>query len=148
MSRYPFTSYPNGWFVVALSSELPAKGVQRMHYFGQELVLFRTESGVANILDAYCPHLGAHMGEGGCVKGETLECPFHSWRFNGAGQCTEIPYSQKIPRQAKTRAWQVREVHGLIALWHHAEGKEPTSEPMLPDYNDEGTWSEDRKSVV
>jgi nitrite reductase/ring-hydroxylating ferredoxin subunit len=35
------------------------------------------------------------MAEGGQVKGEDLECPFHSWRFCGeTGKCTGIPYSK------------------------------------------------------
>ena len=40
-SRFPFPSTPTGWFVVALSSELPPGGVSPLRYFGRELVLFR-----------------------------------------------------------------------------------------------------------
>lgn len=48
------------------------------------------------ILDAYCPHLGANMAEGGRVKGDCLECPFHGWLFRGSdGQCDYIPYADK-----------------------------------------------------
>ena len=46
-----------------------------MHYFGEEMVLFRTESGEVNVLDAYCQHLGANMGVGGTVEGETHRLP-------------------------------------------------------------------------
>lgn len=36
------------------------------------------------------------MGEGGRVKGDCLECPFHSWAFRGEdGRCDNIPYSEK-----------------------------------------------------
>jgi phenylpropionate dioxygenase-like ring-hydroxylating dioxygenase large terminal subunit len=111
-----------------------------LHCFGQELVLFRGESGVPFLLDAHCPHLGAHLGRGGCVKGEDIHCPFHAWRFNGMGQCTGIPYSQKVPRQAKLRNWAVREADGLILAWHHADGLPPPAEPIFPEAND-GTWS-------
>lgn len=114
-------------------------GVLPLRYFGQELVLFRTESGAPQLLDAYCPHLGAHLGHGGCVKGEEIQCPFHAWRFNGAGQCTSIPYAQKVPRQARMRSWPVHEAQGLILAWHHAEGQPPV-DPILPEPND-GSWS-------
>jgi nitrite reductase/ring-hydroxylating ferredoxin subunit len=110
-----------------------------LHFFGQDLVLFRTQSGVPQLLDAHCPHLGAHLGHGGCVKGEDILCPFHAWRFNGAGQCTGIPYAQKVPRQAKLRSWPVREAQGLILAWHHAEGRPPIG-PIFPGAND-GSWS-------
>lgn len=59
-SRFPFTSFPNGWFRVAYSDELPINKVQPLHYFGQDLMLFRSEDGVAHVIDAHCPHLGAH----------------------------------------------------------------------------------------
>lgn len=59
-------------------------------------ISLRTEKGVVNILDAYCPHLGANMAEGGRVKGDCLECPFHSWTFRGKdGFCENIPYAEK-----------------------------------------------------
>lgn len=140
-SRYPFPSFPNGWFFIATTQELPPGGVLPLRRFGQELVLFRGESGAPHLLDAHCPHLGAHLGHGGCVKGEDIQCPFHAWRFNGAGQCTGIPYSEKVPRQAKLRSWPVREADGLILAWHHLEGQAPASEPLFPTKAHEGTWS-------
>ncbi len=68
LSSYRF---PTGWFIVGFASDLAAGQVKRMHYFGQELVMFRTESGAVNVLDAYCLHLGANMGVGGTVEGNT-----------------------------------------------------------------------------
>jgi len=60
------------------------------------LISSRTERGIINILDAYCPHLGANMAESGRVKGDCLECPFHSWKFRGEdGYCENIPYTTK-----------------------------------------------------
>lgn len=63
---------------------------------GEELVAFRTEDGVANVTDAYCPHLGAHLGIMGRVVGDCIECPFHGWRFKGKdGSCSHVPYAAK-----------------------------------------------------
>ncbi len=127
--RFPFHPYPNSWFVVAFSDELPAKGVMPLHYFGQELVLFRSEEGVARVLDAYCPHLGAHLAIGGVVEGERLRCPFHGWKFDGhSGQCAAVPFAAKIPPRASVRSWPVRETDGVIMVYHHAEGAAPTWE--------------------
>ena len=52
---------PNGWFAVAFSKDLVDGEVERVRAFGEDLVLFRTRSGRAAVLDAYCPHLGAHL---------------------------------------------------------------------------------------
>ena len=79
---------PFGWYAVSLSHELAVGEVKPVEYFNRELVVFRTEGGEAKVLDAYCPHLGAHLGHGGTVKGESIACPFHGWQFNGEGECT------------------------------------------------------------
>ena len=61
--RYPMP-IPHGWYAVAYSDELAVGESRPERYFGKDLVLFRTESGRASLLDAYCPHLGAHLGYG------------------------------------------------------------------------------------
>ena len=71
MERRETLPIPRGWFAVAHSDEIAKGEVQKAHYFGQDLVVFRTESGKAGVFDAYCPHLGAHLGVGGKVEGET-----------------------------------------------------------------------------
>ena len=101
--RYDFP-VPFGWYGVSLSRELAAGEVKPLQYFGKELVLFRTESGEARLLDAFCPHLGAHLGHGGKVKGEHIACPFHGWEFSGEGVCQHIPYAQNMPPRADGNA--------------------------------------------
>ena len=67
---------PTGWFQVAWSDEIATGQVHRMHYFGQEMVAWRAQSGRLCVMDAYCEHLGAHLGHGGHVEGESIQCPF------------------------------------------------------------------------
>ena len=55
---------PSGWFHVLYSDELAVGQAKPLEYFSQELVAFRTESGQAKVVDAYCPHMGAHLGYG------------------------------------------------------------------------------------
>jgi phenylpropionate dioxygenase-like ring-hydroxylating dioxygenase large terminal subunit len=134
----PFPPYPNGWFQVAYADELAPGGVMPLEYFGQNLVLFRSADGAPHLLDAFCPHLGAHLGWGGRVDGSQLVCPFHAWRFDGAGACVAVPYANKIPPKAALRAWPVREVNGLILAWYHAAGEAPHYEvPALAEYGAE-----------
>jgi len=141
MSRFPFARYPNGWFQVAYTDELEKGAVVPLRYFGKDLVLFRTESGEAQVLDAYCSHMGAHLGHGGKVKGECVTCPFHAWEWNGKGECAHIPYAKKVPPKAKMRAWPVCEINGFIMVWHHAEGEPPAWEvPLVAEYGAEG-WT-------
>ncbi len=133
--RFPFPPYPNGWFRVAYTSELAKAEVKSLHYFGRELVLFRDEEGEAHLLDAYCAHLGAHLGHGGKVEGRGIRCPFHAWLWAGDGSCLEIPYAKRIPPAAKIRSWPIVEKNGLVMVWHHVEDEPPAYElPDLPQY--------------
>jgi nitrite reductase/ring-hydroxylating ferredoxin subunit len=117
--------HPNGWYVVAFSSDLRAADVLNLRFMDQEVVLFRTESGQACLMDAYCPHLGAHMGHGGSVHGECIQCPFHHFEFDVTGRCTSIPYGTRIPPKALARVFPVAEQHGLILAFHDADGNAP-----------------------
>ncbi|KAL3173250.1 hypothetical protein MRX96_012377 [Rhipicephalus microplus] len=77
-------------------------------------------------LDAYCPHLGAHLGVMGRVVGDCIVCPFHGWKFQGdTGACTHVPYASKLPTFAKVKTWTSLEKYGLIFIWYHAEEEQP-----------------------
>ncbi|MFO0695184.1 MAG: Rieske 2Fe-2S domain-containing protein [Polyangiales bacterium] len=134
---------PNGWFVVATSEELAPGTVKPLHYFGKELVVFRSSSGQVAVLDAYCPHLGAHLGHGGKVDGDELVCPFHSWRFDVRGELTSVPYAKRLPQKAKMPCWSVKELAGLVFVWHHALGAAPEWDipESVPEY-DSDEWSD------
>jgi phenylpropionate dioxygenase-like ring-hydroxylating dioxygenase large terminal subunit/putative sterol carrier protein len=132
-SRFPFPSHPRGWFVIGFSSDVAAGEVKTVRYFGQDIVLFRSETGVLSAVDKTCPHVGAHLG-GGRVQGECLRCPFHDWAFDAAGRCVDIPYSTKIPPRAAVRTWPLREQNGVILVYHCPLGAPPRWEPpVLPE---------------
>lgn len=134
---------PNGWYALAFSKDLIRGQVVPIHAFGEELVLFRTRSGQARVLDAFCPHLGAHVGEGGRVIGETVRCPFHGWQYDGeSGACVKIPYCDTIPRAARLGAWHVQEKNQMIFVWYHSQKKAPLWDfPEIPELVDD-QWSE------
>jgi nitrite reductase/ring-hydroxylating ferredoxin subunit len=125
-ARYPFPASPNGWFCVGDSADLVREAVTPLHYLGRDLVAFRGTDGVARVFDAHCPHLGAHLGFGGCVRGEGISCPFHGWRFDREGRVVEVPGLDRPPNAALS-AWEVMEQNDRIFIWHHAGGTPPDS---------------------
>jgi 3-ketosteroid 9alpha-monooxygenase subunit A len=136
---FPHRTIPTGWFQVGWSDELGEAGgglIKNMRYFGQDLVMFRGVSGQVVVLDAYCAHMGANLGIGGTVCGNNIQCPFHGWRWGPDGRNTDIPYSERTsPR--RLRSWHVQEVAGLIMVWHHPEGAEPSWQPPeIPEASD------------
>jgi phenylpropionate dioxygenase-like ring-hydroxylating dioxygenase large terminal subunit len=134
--RYPFGPYPTGWYLALESWALPAGTAVPLHLFGQELVAFRTAQGQAVILDAHCPHMGAHLGYGGVVDGEGIRCPFHAWRFDTSGQCADVPYNDgRRPPRVGLACHPVHETSGLILLHHSDSGAAPTWHmPDLPEW--------------
>ena len=150
MSKRYNKPIPFGWYAVEYSEDLKVGEVKAVKYFGKELVLFRTESGEAALLDAYCPHLGAHLGHGGIVKGESVSCPFHAWKFDGTGMLTDIPYAKRIPPKVKDkpciRSYPVVERNQMIWAWYHPkEEVAPMWEvDVIPEVGAEG-WTEFRK---
>ncbi|XP_035701013.1 cholesterol 7-desaturase [Folsomia candida] len=135
--------YPNGWFVVMESRLLKKTEAKEANYFGKTFVVWRGSSGQAYIADGYCPHIGAHLGVMGLVKGDCIECPFHGWTFEGTGgTCVKIPYADpsSIPKSAKLKLHTSLEMNGFIFIWYHDKGLQPTWTPRRIPEVDNGRW--------
>jgi 3-ketosteroid 9alpha-monooxygenase subunit A len=133
-NRSSLPTYPNGWFRVASSEEVTADALLPLTYFGAHYVAFRAPDGTARVADAYCPHLGAHLAShtGGKIENGTITCPFHRWQFaTDGGQCTRINYSKIVPPKARLTLHPVREMHGMVVMWHHTESLPPDYEPYV-----------------
>lgn len=132
--RYDIPPYTHGWFQIGWSEDLVVGQLRQLRHFGRTYALFRGEDGAAGVLDDICPHLGAHLAESGCVRGNSVRCPYHHWAFDRHGQCTSIPYAAQIPARARTAAHAVRERHGMIFMYRNHEGTGPTH--PLPEIED------------
>ncbi len=128
-------TFPRGWFMVAEAAELSDRPLA-VRFFATDLVLFRGRaSGKPALLDAYCPHKGAHLArnttacvvrDGSHIEGDAIRCPNHGWRFRADGACDEIPgHSEPIPKEARVRSWSVHESLGIVWVWHDPEGLPP-----------------------
>ena len=165
MAKPPLSMKPTGWFQVAWSDEIEVGEVHKMTYFGQEMVAWRAESGQLTVMNAYCEHLGAHLGFGGKVVGEILQCPFHGWKWSQQGRNVCIPYQDRPNRGRRIRTYPVVERNESVYIWHDVEGREPYFEApdIFAGFNDgssaEGYYPQqrlyreqlemqDRKSVV
>jgi phenylpropionate dioxygenase-like ring-hydroxylating dioxygenase large terminal subunit len=119
------------WFPVARSQDLDRPRSATL--LGEDLVVFRTESGVPAVLSSRCPHRGANLALGE-VEGEAIACPYHGWRWRGAdGRCTLIPAigeREVTPSKAVVRTYPSQEQWGLV--WCSLE--EPVFDlPELPE---------------
>lgn len=133
----PQAKFARGWYVIACSHELDTNDVKPLRYFSRDFVLYRQENGKAVLLDAHCPHLGAHLGIGGKVDGQHIRCPFHAWEFDSDGICLNIPYAKHMPKKAKTKSYTLHECNGVILLWYCEDERQPEYEIQpLSEYQD------------
>ena len=137
--------FPFGWYAIE-RAEFVAKGEAKpIRYFSKDLAIWRGEDGQVRVMDAYCKHLGAHMGHGGKVHGNLLECPFHAWRYDGQeGVVKDIPYAKAIPPQVKrkcTNTWAVTEANGWIWVWYHPKGEAPMWEVVHHPEASDPDWT-------
>jgi phenylpropionate dioxygenase-like ring-hydroxylating dioxygenase large terminal subunit len=124
--------YPTGWYIVGYASDVPVGTVKQLHYFGQELVCFRGESGKLSVLDAHCQHLGGNLSVGGRVVGDQIKCPWHGWQWNLDGTNALIPYSrEQCKKNVKIRDYPVMEWYGFVVMWFDRDSRQPYWEPPV-----------------
>lgn len=93
---------------------------------GGDFVLWRDEAGVPRAAPDRCPHRGTRLSLGRNCAGQ-IECPYHGWRFDGAGRCVYIPALPDFtpPATHAVATFGVVEAHGLLWLQLDAEAALP-----------------------
>ncbi|MCA9653219.1 MAG: aromatic ring-hydroxylating dioxygenase subunit alpha [Myxococcales bacterium] len=107
------------WYVVLEGRELRRGRPRVARRLGLDLVFWRDSSGAPRAVLDRCPHRGASLGHGKVRDGQ-IECPFHGFRFDGGGACVKVPCNgpdAQRPKHLATRAFVLREEHGLVWLW-------------------------------
>lgn len=115
--RYPFTPYPEGWFFVCHAHELRDGRIFTRQFHGEEIVAYRDAQGQARVFDAFCPHLGAHLGKTGSLEPEGLKCRFHGFQFDGEGRCIRTRAGDPS-RASGLRAYRACETNGFVFAYH------------------------------
>ena len=105
------------WQPVALSSSVAKGEAKPLKVMGEELTLYRGDSGAAHLVGGRCAHRGTVLHTG-WVQGELLRCMYHGWRYDATGLVTEIP-AEKQPRAKPLRiaGYPVHEYCGLVFAW-------------------------------
>jgi aminopyrrolnitrin oxygenase len=114
-----FAGYPASWYLFGASAALGARPVSKQ-LLGRPLVAFRTASGKLALMGANCAHMGADLGCGRVV-GESIQCPFHGWRYGTDGACVHTPGGGRVPAFARLRTYPVHERHGYLFFFNGPE---------------------------
>ncbi len=124
----------NVWYGCALSSDLPKGKMKSLTLAGEPLVLARKPEGQVFALRDICPHRGIPFSFGRMVN-DQIECPYHGWKFNSQGVCTEIPSlcsGQNLDcTKIRVKNYPVKEIAGVIWIYL-ADKDKPMPEDLAP----------------
>ncbi len=119
------------WYAILSSDEVPANKPIAARRLGLDLVAWRSAGQVALAVDR-CPHRDVRLSPGRVVDG-TIECPFHGFRYDGAGACTAVPAQpdRPIPGSLVLRTLPARDEHGFIWAWTGPSAPPPGPVPFF-----------------
>jgi phthalate 4,5-dioxygenase len=120
------------WQPVVLAEELPAGGAPLpVRLLGEDLVLFRDDSGQPGLLGIHCAHRGADLSYGRLEDGG-LRCIYHGWLYDRTGRCLEQPgepTGSTFHERIRQTAYPCVDRGGLILTYMG-----PDVPPLCPDY--------------
>ncbi len=125
------------WYFAALSSEVRAGKLVRKLLLNEPIVLGRDKAGAAFALRDICPHRAAPLSAGRMIDEDgvqTVECPYHGWRFRTDGACAAIPSlaeGQALdPTRIRVQRFFLHEQAGLI--WLYIPSNPRAEAPAIP----------------
>jgi phenylpropionate dioxygenase-like ring-hydroxylating dioxygenase large terminal subunit len=129
--------FSQSWFPVCLSSEVARGQVRGYDFLDGRVIVFRSVDGVAHVMSAYCPHLGADLSVGQVV-GDTVRCAFHHWQYDCSGRCVRTAVGDTPPPTARLFRFPTAERYGVIFAFN---GEHPLFElPGFDHPDDELLW--------
>lgn len=122
------------WLPALLSEELPTPDCPpvRLKLLGERLVAIRDTEGRLGVMDEFCAHRGVSLWFGRNEEGG-LRCPYHGWKFDVTGQCTEVPSEEEgsaFCKRIKLKAYPLVERGGVIWIYMGP----PEQQPPLPEW--------------
>jgi 5,5'-dehydrodivanillate O-demethylase len=116
------------WHVVGTGDELLREPVQPVKLLGEDLTLYRDESGKLGLIGDRCAHRAISLAYG-IPQANGLRCAYHGWTYNAQGQVVDMPFEPAcLP--LKIKAYPVQELGGLIFAYL---GPDPA--PLLPRWD-------------
>src|SRR5215475_10583806 len=121
--------------MAGLSASLKPGAMRREMLCGEPVLLGRMPSRDLFALRDICPHRAAPLSAGR-IREETVECPYHGWRFASDGVCKHIPsvlQEEDIDvSRIRVRSYLVREQDGLIWVYFAADPKSEAPPAVAP----------------
>ena len=118
--------FPEGWYFLGDRKTIQARKLIERTWMGEQIVIWCDGNGNICVADAFCPHLGSHLGPkaGGRVRDGCLVCPFHGFEYNATGKCVATPFAPP-PANARLKIHETQEILGMVFAWWGIDGRPP-----------------------
>lgn len=125
-------AWTKAWYPVHVVDLMDPIRPHKTQLLGKNIVIWndgptvdgKKQLGTWRVFDDACPHRRAPLSEGRVEADGNLLCSYHAWRFNGNGECVDLPYSpehlqakHKCNCRAQATSYPVRVEDGLVFVW-------------------------------
>ena len=123
-----------------VTAENPKK---RVRLLGEDLLVYRTDSGEIACIAEHCAHRRASLFYGFIEPGG-IRCCYHGWKYDKAGKCVVRPFETQARTDICLPAYPVQELGGLLFAYM---GPDPARAPLLPRW-DVMVRSDGKRNIV
>ncbi|MEV4513333.1 Rieske 2Fe-2S domain-containing protein [Dactylosporangium sp. NPDC049525] len=102
------------WHPIGVSADLAPGKARPLRVLGEEFTLYRGQSGKPFIVGARCAHRLTWLHTG-WVEDDCIRCFYHGWKYDGDGQCVEMPAeNDTFARKIQIPNYRAVDYAGLI----------------------------------
>ena len=114
------------WVPALMSSEIaqPDGPQVRVPLLGEKLLAFRNSDGRACLIDEFCSHRGVSLYFGRNEE-NGIRCAYHGLKFNGDGQCVEVPSAPQACKNMHIKGYPCVERGGIVWAYMGPADKQP-----------------------
>lgn len=121
------------WQPLCATSELTReKPAKRVTIMSEPLVAFLLPDGSYACMGEHCAHRRCSLFYG-FIEDGGVRCPYHGWKYDGAGRCLEQPFepkNSKLKDEVRQVAYPVEKLAGMLFVYM---GPQPA--PLLPRWD-------------
>jgi phenylpropionate dioxygenase-like ring-hydroxylating dioxygenase large terminal subunit len=135
------------WYYALPAGQLKSGQTLAKNLLNEPILFGRTRSGQCFALRDICPHRAVPLSCGR-FDGVQVECAYHGWRFDPAGQCTAIPALTEDQTldfdRFGVKSYPVQEVQGNLWIYMSRDEEKPDPierAPQVQGFDDQGYQS-------
>lgn len=135
-------TFINSWQAVCMEGQVKKGKIISKNIMGENIIIWKDKDDKISVLEAYCPHLGVHLGSTGKIVGNYVKCSFHTRCFNTDGICNN-------KKKKGIYSYPIDINSGIVFVWFNSERSDPTWEVPRLEKDFRGMkWNVKNKNLI